>query len=97
MNELTANLDRAKWAAAALQAFADEVASGDTADVATLLGDLLCDLGHFADSKGLDYQAIVAKSLGTWKAEVADPLGVSDPPYVQIRIEAGQHDQAGAA
>ena len=61
-----ANEDRAAWALKALRAFAD-VTGSDLGREA--LHDLLCDLGHYADQKGLDFREEVDRAAATWADE----------------------------
>lgn len=54
------NNERADWAEAALDAFA-LVTRMDTAgeDYETILGDLLCDLMHWCDRNGVDFDVML--------------------------------------
>ena len=61
-----ANEDRAAWALKALRAFAD-VTGSDLGREA--LHDLLCDLGHYADQRGLDFREEVERATATWADE----------------------------
>lgn len=83
MKQHPENRKRAKCALAALTAF-HETTGSDLPDDA--LSDLICDLGHYADQQGIDFTAIAARAIGYWKIEQTDPLGVSDPPDVDIII-----------
>jgi hypothetical protein len=42
-------------------------------EVADLIADLICDLGHFADQHDLDVVAILEDAAGMWHAEKHDP------------------------
>ena len=64
-----ANEDRAAWALKALRAFADVTGSELGREA---LHDLLCDLGHYADGRGLDFQEEVERAAATWAAEKAE-------------------------
>ena len=80
---MSMNLQRAGWASDAVQAFADVTGAELWADA---ISDLICNLGHLSDSKGLDFKAIAAKAVGTWRIEQDDPEGVSNPCPVTITI-----------
>lgn len=64
------NDDRAEWAQAALDAFAD-VTDMDIAceDGETVLGDLLTDLMHWCDRNGVDFQKKLAGAALNYKEE----------------------------
>lgn len=61
-----ANEHRARWAASALKVFSSETGS-DMGQEA--LHDLLCDLGHYADELGLDFEAELQRAAETWAEE----------------------------
>jgi hypothetical protein len=42
-------------------------------EIADLIADLICDLGHFADQHDLDVVAILEDAAGMWHAEKHDP------------------------
>jgi hypothetical protein len=75
MSEPT-NRDRAGWASNALAVFTAETFSGDHPDtmhrndLECAIGDLICDLLHFADQKGFDAQAILEQATGHFKTEL---------------------------
>lgn len=77
------NLKRALWAEVALDAFRGEV--GLDAFEATV-GDLIADLGHLCDTKGVAFLEVVAKGVGDWKLEQRDPESLDPRPLVDIRI-----------
>jgi hypothetical protein len=64
-----ANEDRARWASKALQAFSQETGSCMGRDA---LHDLLCDLGHYARSAGLDFRDEVERAVSVCAAEVEE-------------------------
>lgn len=72
------NADRAAWAKAALIPFTAETYSGDhpdtmhPQDLDSAIGDLICDLMHFAQQRGMDAQAIHAHALSLFGDELAD-------------------------
>ena len=63
-----ANEDRAGWALKALRAFAAETGSELGREA---LHDLLCDLGHYADQKGMNFQAEIERAAEVWAEEKA--------------------------
>ncbi len=68
----TTNKDRAKWAMAAVQTFAD-VTGLDTASEAdgleTTITDLLADLMHLCDANGLQLQELLERANRHYAAE----------------------------
>lgn len=77
------NLERAGWASHAVEAFAAQTGAELWQEA---IGDLLCDIGHLCDAKGLDFKAIAATSIGVWSVEQEEPEGVSPPYPVSIII-----------
>jgi hypothetical protein len=75
MSEPT-NRDRVRWASDALAVFTAETFSGDHPDtmhrddLQCAIGDLICDLLHFAKQKGFDPQAILEQGNAHFKTEV---------------------------
>src|SRR5262249_21880344 len=67
------NARRAVWAEEALIAFGDVVGLNVDAEYSEALHDLLCNLGHYADRKGLDFPTQIRAALATWREEKADP------------------------
>jgi hypothetical protein len=63
------------WAANAIALFQSHCRTGDEHAIA----DLICDLGHLADERGLDFLDEVRRGVGHWHAEQhahkGDPLG----------------------
>lgn len=55
------NNDRAKWALEAVAAFQRATGLSDADGLDTAIGDLLGDLQHLCDQKGLDFEALVDK------------------------------------
>jgi hypothetical protein len=73
-NQMTVtNKDRAEWAAAALRHF-QSITGTDWEDC---LGDLLCDLMHFANTNNFDFKAAVIRASGHYIEELheADKKG----------------------
>jgi hypothetical protein len=66
-----ANEDRARWAKNALQAFSNETKSSMGQEA---LHDLLCDLGHYARERGLDFQAEMLRAVDVCEAEIAEEV-----------------------
>lgn len=59
------NLQRAAWAEATLIAFGEK-----TGHYEDSLGDLLCDLMHWAEFAGLDFEATLDRARCHFEAEV---------------------------
>jgi hypothetical protein len=81
-------LDRrnhAAWAAAAVAAFQHNCRTSDEHAIA----DLICDLGHLAEQRGLDFLDEVRRGIGHWYAEQhADEGNILGPDAaVEIIIE----------
>ena len=74
------NLDRARWAEKAIRTFSRETGSELGRDA---LHDLLCDLGHYADELGLDFEAEVSRALDTWDEEKAELSAIDESEGVQ--------------
>ena len=53
------------WAAEAVSVFQKHCRSGDDHAIA----DLICDLGHLAEERGLDFLTEVRRAIGHWYAE----------------------------
>lgn len=66
-----ASEDRARWAKVALQAFDRETGSGLGEEG---LHDLLCDLGHYAQSIGIDFAVALERAGRVWAEETIDAL-----------------------
>ncbi len=75
MSEPT-NRDRARWARNALAGFTAETFSGDDPDtmdrddLECAIGDLICDLLHFAGQQGFDPQVILEQGNAHFKTEL---------------------------
>jgi hypothetical protein len=57
--------DHVAWAAAAVAAFQRLCRTSDDHAIA----DLVCDLGHLAEERGLDFLDEVRRGIGHWYAE----------------------------
>jgi hypothetical protein len=64
----TTNLQRAVWADNAIRTFRRETGC----DHEDSLGDLLCDLLHWADAKNFDFEAALFRARGHHEAEVEE-------------------------
>jgi len=62
------NEDRADWANLALDVFR-RISRCDTED---MLGDLLCDLMHWAEANNYDFAAALDRARGHYEAEVRE-------------------------
>jgi hypothetical protein len=57
--------DHIAWAAEAVAVFQEHCRTGDEHAIA----DLICDLGHLAEERGLDFLNEVKRGIGHWYAE----------------------------
>ena len=57
--------DHIAWAAEAVAVFQEHCRTGDEHAIA----DLICDLGHLAEERGLDFLSEVKRGIGHWYAE----------------------------
>lgn len=71
-----ANEDRAQWAENALKSFSRETGSDMGAEA---LHDLLCDLGHYADGLGIDFDEAMKRAAKTWAEENAEAQQGAQP------------------
>jgi hypothetical protein len=62
---VTAKADHIAWAAEAVAVFQRRCRTGDEHAIA----DLICDLGHLADERGLDFLSEVRRGIAHWHAE----------------------------
>ena len=76
------NHDRAEWAAAALRHF--QCTTGT--DYADSLGDLLCDLMHFADANNFDFKAALTRARGHYAEEFFEKKPASPPPTPYMAV-----------
>src|SRR5271170_363951 len=79
---MVTNLDRAEWAAAALRHF-QTLTGTDHADG---LGDLLCDLMHFAHANNFDFKAALDRARGHYAEEFfeKEPTPAEPTPYMAV-------------
>ena len=72
------------WAAEAVAVFQRECRTGDDHAIA----DLICDLGHLAEERGLDFLSEVRRGIGHWYAEHHAGVGELGPDAdVEINIK----------
>jgi len=62
---MTDKADHIAWAAEAVAVFQRHCRTGDVHAIA----DLICDLGHLAEERGLDFLSDVRRGVGHWYAE----------------------------
>ena len=62
---LTDKADHIAWAAEAVAVFQRRCRTGAEHAIA----DLICDLGHLAEERGLDFLSEVRRGIGHWYAE----------------------------
>ena len=65
------NEDRARWAKTALQAFSQATGSNMGREA---LHDLICDLGHYARSTGLDFRDELHRAADVCGEEIAEEV-----------------------
>ena len=70
MTSTITNADRARWAGRALRHF-QRITGADKEDA---LGDLLCDLMHWATANSFDFDAALCRASGHYKAELDEEL-----------------------
>ena len=69
------NLERARCAATALAAFRQET----RCDHEDSLGDLLCDLMHWADAHDFDFEAALLRADSHYREERAEATAALEP------------------
>ena len=62
---MTAKADHIAWAAEAVAVFQRRCRTGDEHAIA----DLICDLGHLAEERGLDFLSEVRRGIAHWHTE----------------------------
>jgi len=65
MAKLIDKADHIAWAAEAAAVFQKHCGTGDEHAIA----DLICDLGHLAEHRGLDFLGELRRGIGHWHAE----------------------------
>jgi hypothetical protein len=79
------NDDRSDWAASALRTFSARTGSGLGEEG---VGDLIADLGHYADLHKIDFIDVVRTALANWAVERRG-RHCEDWPRITIEIGAG--------
>ena len=62
---MTDKADHIAWAAEAVAVFQRRCRTGDEHAIA----DLICDLGHLGEERGIDFLSEVRRGIGHWFAE----------------------------
>lgn len=106
------NRERAEWGKAALAVFTAQTYSGDhpdsmdAGDLESAIQDLITDLIHFANQKGIDVARLHALALGMFEAEVHEDqvagctcrqrswYGAYHDTQCPLRIAADAHSEA---
>src|SRR5581483_7770175 len=83
------NLDRARWAEAALDAFVDQTGVDEPADA---VGDLIADLGHYCAAHGIDFLEVVRTGIGHWSVERLEPENLHAFHDVSITINRNERE-----
>jgi hypothetical protein len=87
------NLDRANWADKAIRAFRDQTGC----DHEDSLGDLLCDLMHWANVRNFDFDAALDRARHHYEEECEGENSTDRlPEAVQDLIDAFQHQTQAA-
>lgn len=82
---MVTNLDRANWADKAVHAFREQTAC----DYEDSLGDLLCDLMHWADARNFDFDAALDRARCNYQEEHDEENGTAClPEAVQNLVDA---------
>lgn len=84
---MSTNPQRAEWAASCVEQFMD-LTGADTLEDA--IGDLIANLGHFAQSQHLDFLRLVRTGIAHWHLEQTDPDSIDVLPAVGISIKGRQ-------
>jgi hypothetical protein len=83
--------DHIEWAAEAVAVFQGHCRTADEHAIA----DLICDLGHLADERGLDFLSEVKRGIGHWYAEHhagdGEVLGPDAAVEIIIRLNSPSH------
>ena len=80
---MTTNAKRAAWAEACISLFADMTGTDNDADS---IGDLICNLGHYAQRRNLDFLKLLQTGIGHWHIEKTDPDSIEMLPTVTITV-----------
>ncbi len=80
---MSTNLKRAYWAEVAIIRFVSMTKAEAFEDA---IGDLIANLGHLAQAKGLDFLDLVRTGIGHWHLEQTDEDSIDVLPTVTITI-----------
>ncbi len=80
---MTTNRQRALWADACVDLYAD-IAGSHLPEEA--IADLIANLGHYAQRERLDFLKLVARAIGHWHLEQTDQDSIDVLPTVTILI-----------
>ena len=81
---MSTNEQRAMWAEACLTLFS-EMTGADLPEDA--MGDLIANLGHYAQCEDVDFLKVLATGIGHWHLEQIDPESFDMMPTVTITIK----------
>ena len=95
-NGIPSNDDRADWGGSTLWHFADLTGTAtrveNDSDCADAIADLICDLCHYAKTRGIEPLHLIERGAGMWTAEDRHPEG---NPYMndvaKLIIEHGNN------
>lgn len=81
------NDDRAAWAGKVLLIFARMTGLDPEEEKEEGVGDLITNIGHYCDRKGLDFIPLVASAISLWDVEKReDEAGEPDAMYPQKEV-----------
>lgn len=80
---MSTNRKRADWAEVVIYKFASLTRVDCVEDA---IGDLIGNLGHLAQAKGLDFLDLVRTGIGHWHLEQTDENSIDVLPTVTITI-----------
>ena len=66
------NEDRANWADSAICAFALDVGQDPEFEIEEIIGDLLADLMHYCNQKGLNFDELLSRGRDHYECEMAE-------------------------
>jgi hypothetical protein len=91
-NHMITNLDRANWADKAILAFREQTGCDNEGG----LGDLLCDLMHWADVRNLDFDAALGRARDHYQEERDEEKADRLPEAVRDMIDAFEQQTEAA-
>lgn len=80
---MSTNRKRALWAQSCLEHLAALTGVDDSAEA---VGDLVANLGHYCQAKGLDYFACLKTGISHWLVEQIDPDYFGQMPSITITV-----------